>query len=128
MKDCTELDQSNFPSSGIRRSAGATSVVDVVLFTDQASIVELSAGPFPSVGFLTISTMARLMSFRMTKETRNPDQERKYSTSRAGILSGGGMEVVVVIFRFLSSYTTSVLPNNFFIFVGLWNSLSSIIQ
>lgn len=35
----------------------------------------------------TIATRAKLMSFRIIKDTRNPDHDKKYRTSRAGIRS-----------------------------------------
>lgn len=34
----------------------------------------------PVVPFETITTNARLMSLRIMKDTRNPDQDRKYRT------------------------------------------------
>lgn len=35
----------------------------------------------------TITTMAKLISFRIIKETKNPDHDKKYNTSLAGIRS-----------------------------------------
>lgn len=91
MNDCTELDQSNLPSSGMMSSISAVSVA----FQSSVPFIT-SRGSLPLAGFLTISTMAKLMSLRITKETRKPDQERKYSTSRAGILSRERNEIVIV--------------------------------
>lgn len=35
----------------------------------------------------TIATRAKLMSFRIIKDTKKPDHDKKYSTKRAGIFS-----------------------------------------
>ncbi len=38
-------------------------------------------------GERTIATRAKLMSFRIINDTRNPDHDKKYKTNRAGIRS-----------------------------------------
>jgi len=38
-------------------------------------------------GSFTMATMAMLMSVLIMKDTRNPENERKYNTTRAGIIS-----------------------------------------
>lgn len=59
-------------------------------------IVEFVSFVIKSFGLsLTMATSAKLMSLRIINDTKNPDHDKKYRTSRAGIRSESLIKKIV---------------------------------